>query len=277
MQCPDFTPLALEAGDANPAAARVRSKCPTRACAFHKRERELMSKLCRAFIDYGAPTHHLEGVWDLSLGFKLRSWYFSETLLAVGMAVSIKVSVYQGAESVLLSFDDNLAPILVPTSYDCEQIHLANLRTTYRICDTMVSNMLGASKSIQCLEDLAGSKGPYSSRVLVLAFGVTCACIGGLVFGAQLLDLPVIFILGCFVGITRKSLRIGSKYRDVLDILTAALVSFLARFLGSLRTGKIFCFSALAQSALVLLFPAYTIGEHSPLLIMCLTPVNWYF
>jgi uncharacterized membrane protein YjjB (DUF3815 family) len=48
-------------------------------------------------------------------------------------------------------------------------------------------------------------------------------------------------------------------YRNVFEISAAVLTSFLARAFGSIRSGSLFCFSALAQSSIALILPGYMV------------------
>ena len=120
-----------------------------------------------------------------------------------------------------------------------------------------------ASEAISELADISERDNHYNDRLLVFIYGVTCACIGPLVFGGRLIDLPVIFFFGCSIGILKNLVTPKCKHKDVLEALVVVLTSFAARALGSLSGGQ-FCFSALAQAPLVLLLPGFTIGTQWP-------------
>jgi len=81
-----------------------------------------------------------------------------------------------------------------------------------------------------------------------------------LAFEARLIDLPIAFILGCILGFLQLIVAPRSElYSNVFEVTAAVLTSFLARAFGSIRGGDLFCFSALAQSAIALILPGYLV------------------
>jgi uncharacterized membrane protein YjjB (DUF3815 family) len=79
-------------------------------------------------------------------------------------------------------------------------------------------------------------------------------------FEARLIDLPIAFLLGAILGFLQLIVAPKSDlYSNVFEISAAILTSFLARAFGSIRGGKLFCFSALAQSSIALILPGYSV------------------
>ena len=188
----------------------------------------------------------------------------TENLLNAASHLGVDLAVQLSAESILLSFSDDIAPTLPLISGDWESVHLADLRDTYRVYDAVVDFKMTINEAILDLDEISIRPNQYGDRFLVFIYGITCACIGPLVFGARLLDLPVIFFFGFCLGLLKKLVTKDSHHRDVLEILAIVLISFAARALGSISGGQ-FCFSALAQAPLVLLLPGYTISkQHCP-------------
>ncbi len=183
-----------------------------------------------------------------------------ENLLCAATHLGVDLTTQLTAESVLLSFSDDIAPTLPLISGDWETVHLADLRDTYQVFDAVVDFRTSVNEAILDLAEISERANQYSDRFLVFIYGITCACIGPLVFGARILDLPVIFLFGFVLGLLKKLVTKDSRHRDVLEILAIVLFSFTARALGSLSAGQ-FCFSALAQAPLVLLLPGYTISR----------------
>lgn len=178
------------------------------------------------------------------------------------------------AESVLLSFSDDIAPTLPLVSGDWETVHLANLRDTYRIYDAVVDFKMSIKDAILELAEISERPDRYHERLTVFLYGITCACIGALAYGARLVDLPVIFFFGFLLGLLKKFVAMKSGHTDVLEFLAMVLISFSARALGSLSGGQ-FCFSAQAQAPLVLLLPGFTIGKQpDPTADLCLLMVQ---
>jgi uncharacterized membrane protein YjjP (DUF1212 family) len=75
-----------------------------------------------------------------------------------------------------------------------------------------------------------------------------------------MIDLPIAFILGCILGILQLIVAPRSLlYANVFEIVAAMVTSFLARAFGSINGGNLFCFPALAQSAIALILPGYVV------------------
>lgn len=187
----------------------------------------------------------------------------SEKLAYAAASLGVDLVVQLNAESILLSFADDIAPTLPLISGDWEEVHLAYLRDTYRIFDDVIARRRTISEAIAALSILADRDSLYNRRLLVFIYGITCACIGPLAFGARIIDIPIIFLFGCCIGLLKKLVEPHSKHKDVLDVLAVVCTSFCARALGSLSGGQ-FCFSALAQAPLVLLLPGFTVGNSKP-------------
>ncbi|KAG6258079.1 hypothetical protein E4U48_000803, partial [Claviceps purpurea] len=89
-------------------------------------------------------------------------------------------------------------------------------------------------------------------------YGLASACVAPFGFGGRLIDLPIAFILGCTVGVLQLVFADKSgRHAEVLEFLAAAITSFMARGFGSINHGQLFCFSALAQSSIVMCLPGY--------------------
>ena len=102
------------------------------------------------------------------------------------------------------------------------------------------------------------------NRLLVLVYGLASATVGPFAFQARPIDMPIAFALGSLLGTLQLIIAPKSDlYANVFEISAAVLTSFLARAFGSIRGGDVFCFSALAQSAIALILPGYTVCEST--------------
>lgn len=164
------------------------------------------------------------------------------------------------AESILLSFSDDIAPTLPLISGDWEIIQLASLHDIYRVYDAVADFRMTTQQAIDELSGMTERKVGHGRPFMLVVYAVTCACIGGLLFNAQILDIPAIFCLGFCLGLVRVYMTPLSNHRDVLDILIVVSVSCLARCLGTVSQNQI-CFSAVAQSIIAITLPGYTLGE----------------
>jgi hypothetical protein len=97
---------------------------------------------------------------------------------------------------------------------------------------------------------------------LVFVYGLASATVGPFAFEARPIDMPVAFVLGSLLGVLQLILAPKSDlYSNVFEISAAVLTSFVARAVGSINGGRLFCFSALAQSSIALILPGYTVRK----------------
>jgi uncharacterized membrane protein YjjP (DUF1212 family) len=105
-------------------------------------------------------------------------------------------------------------------------------------------------------------KNKYPVWLLILLHGLASTSVGPFAFGARPIDMPIAFLLGCLLGVLQLVLSPRSHlYSNVFEISAAVLTSFLARAFGSIpyKEGRLFCFSALAQSSIALILPGYLV------------------
>lgn len=162
---------------------------------------------------------------------------------------------------MLISFED---PSTLATDVRLvraeNSIDLGKLHDMYLTYKAVLHDRIGASEGTQILEELSRRKPKFSPWVVVLFMGLASASVGPFAFEARLIDLPIAFILGCLLGFLKIILSTKSDlYSNVFEVSAAVLTSFLARALGSINGGGLFCFSALAQSSIALILPGYIV------------------
>lgn len=213
------------------------------------RQRYIM-QLCRALMRYGAPTHRLEEYM---------------TMTARVLEVSGQFLYLPGC--MIMSFDD-------PTTRTAEVklvrmvqgVDLGRLADTHNVYKNVVHDLIGVEEATQELDEIMSRKPRFNKWILVLMYGLASATVGPFAFGARPIDMPVIFCLGCLVGLMQHVLAPRSVlYSNVFEVTAAVLTSFLARALGSIKitrdgqTEELFCFSALAQSSIALILPGFMV------------------
>ena len=107
------------------------------------------------------------------------------------------------AESILLSFPDDIAPTLPLISGDWEAAQLACLHDIYRVYDAVGEFKMTVSKAIEILADISERKSEYSGTLTIFVYRIASTCVGPLVFNAGILDLPPIFLFGFCLGVLR--------------------------------------------------------------------------
>ncbi|KAG6244450.1 hypothetical protein E4U24_005145 [Claviceps purpurea] len=141
-----------------------------------------------------------------------------------------------------------------------ERIDLGRAQDVHDINMDVAHGRLGVEEAARRLDGVSGARSKYKVWFLILMYGLASACVAPFGFGGRLIDLPIAFILGCTVGVLQLVFATKSeRYAYVFEFLPAAITSFMARGFGSINNGQLFCFSALAQSSIVMCLPGYVI------------------
>lgn len=141
-------------------------------------------------------------------------------------------------------------------------IDLSRLKDTHEIYKEVLRDEIGVDEAIPRLDEVMKREPRYGRSVLILMYGLSSASVAPFAFKARLIDLPIAFVLGICVGICQLMIvPLSDLYSNVSEVSIAVFTSFLSRALGSIRNGPHFCFSALAQSSIVLILPGYTLRE----------------
>ncbi|CCE26767.1 uncharacterized protein CPUR_00236 [Claviceps purpurea 20.1] len=139
-----------------------------------------------------------------------------------------------------------------------EGIDLGRVQDVHDINMDVAHDRLGVEEAGRRLDEVSGARSEYKVWFLILMYGLASACVAPFGFGGRLIDLPIAFILGCTVGVLQLVFADKSgRHAEVLEFLAAAITSFMARGFGSINHGQLFCFSALAQSSIVMCLPGY--------------------
>lgn len=214
------------------------------------RQKYLM-KLCRALMQYGAPTHRLEEYMNMS-----------------ARVLEIQAQFLYIPGSMIMSFDD-------PSTHTTEVklvrvtqgLDLGKLRDVHEVYKEVVHDRIGVEEATERLSVVMKKKNKHSRWLRIPVYGLAAVCVGPFAFGARMIDLPIAFILGCILGILQLVVAPKSDlYANVFEIAATVITSFLARAFGSIRWPdgghngeRIFCFSALAQSSIALILPGYIV------------------
>ncbi|KAI5459637.1 hypothetical protein BGZ63DRAFT_255589 [Mariannaea sp. PMI_226] len=201
-------------------------------------------KLCRALMLFGAPTHRLEEYLSMS-----------------ARVLEIDGQFLYLPGCMIISFDDKSTHTTeVRIVRTAQGIDLGKLKDVHHIYKEVMHDVIGVEEGTSRLDILMTAKDKFNPWLRVLLFGLTSATAGPFSFSARLIDLPLSFCFGCLVGILQLIVAPKSQlYSNVFEVSATVLVSFMARAFGSLRGGNLFCFSAMAQSGIVMLLPGYSV------------------
>ncbi|KAK3691737.1 hypothetical protein LTR37_018465 [Vermiconidia calcicola] len=209
------------------------------------RQKYLM-RLCRALMMYGAPTHRLEEYMRMS-----------------ARVLEIEAQFLYIPGSMIMSFDDQETHTTEVKLVRVSQgLDLGKLRDVHETYKDVVHDIIGVEEATKRLREVMKRKDKHSRWFRIPVYGLAAVCVGPFAFQARLIDLPIAFILGCILGLLQLVVAPASDlYANVFEISAAVITSFLARAFGSIpyKDGRLFCFSALAQSSIALILAGYIV------------------
>lgn len=228
-----------------PLSSHREAKITIKVDDIHERQKYII-KLCRALIENGAPTHRLEEMMKTTAKY---------------LEISAQFLYLPGC--MVVSFDDHeTAQSTIRLIKANQGIDLGKLEDVHDIYKKVNYGELGFKQAAEDLENIKKAKPRYSPWLLVPMYGLASAFVGPFAFQARLIDLPISFVLGCLLGYLALILAPKTEvYSNVFEVVAAILTSACARAIGSIRHQgtEVFCFSAIAQSSIVLILPGYTI------------------
>ncbi|EME49384.1 hypothetical protein DOTSEDRAFT_68236 [Dothistroma septosporum NZE10] len=203
-----------------------------------------LQRLCRALMQYGAPTHRLEEYMTMS-----------------ARVLEIEAQFLYIPGAMIMSFEDRETHTSeVKLVKVAQGLDLGKLRDVHEVYKEVVHDKLGVEEAHGRLKEVSNRDPKHNRFVRIPVYGLAAVCVGPFAFGARLIDLPIAFVLGCILGFLQLYVAPASDlYANVFEISAAVITSFLARAFGSIRGGNLFCFSALAQSSIALILPGYTV------------------
>lgn len=202
--------------------------------------------LCRALMQFGAPTHRLE-----------------DYLKMTARVLEIEGQFLYIPGCMIISFDDastHTAEVkLVRANQDMELAKLADVHIIYK---EVVHDVIGVEEATQRLDDILKAPASQPIWLRILMYGCAAAMVGPFAFYARPIDMPIAFLLGCILGVLQLVLSPRSKmYANINEVFAAIIISFLSRAFGSIQYNgqPLFCFSALVQSSIALILPGYVV------------------
>ncbi|TPX07684.1 uncharacterized protein E0L32_010580 [Thyridium curvatum] len=201
-------------------------------------------RLCRALMMFGAPTHRLEDYLRMS-----------------ARVLEIECQFLYIPGCMLISFDDSSTHTAEVKLVRAPQgVDLGRLLDVHGIYKEVVHDRISVDQAIVKLEAVSGRRDKFSTWLRIPLYGLASATVAPFAFQGRFVDMPVAFLLGCIVGALALLVAPSSElYANVFEISAAVITTFLARAFGSIGGGKVFCFSALAQSSIALLLPGYMV------------------
>lgn len=203
-----------------------------------------LTTLCRTLMMYGAPTHRLEDYLKMS-----------------ARVLEIEAQFLYIPGCMLVSFDDSSTHTAEVKLVRAPQgVDLGKLSDVHVIYKEVIHDLISVDEAISRLNSITSKPPKFKVWMRIPVYGLASACVAPFAFGGRFIDLPICFALGCIVGLLALiAAPSNAIYSNVFEITAAVVTSFLARAIGSIGGGKIFCFSALAQSSIALILPGYMV------------------
>lgn len=207
------------------------------------KRQQYIIRMCRALMLFGAPTHRLE-----------------EYLATTAKVLEINSQFLYIPGCMLISFDDALTHTAeVKIVRTTQGVNLGKLKDTHEIYKEVLHDIISLDDALQRLDDIINAKDRHNVWLCVVMYGAASTAVS-VFFSARLIDMPIIFALGSLLGLLQLVISPLSKtYSTVFEISATILMSFLARMFGSINGGSLFCFSAIAQSAIAMILPGWLV------------------
>ncbi|KAK5631374.1 hypothetical protein RRF57_007088 [Xylaria bambusicola] len=201
-------------------------------------------EMCKALMMYGAPTHRLE-----------------EYLTMTARVLEIDGQFLYLPGCMIISFDDGQTHTTeVKIVRSAQGIDLGKLKDIHEIYKSVLHDVYSVDEATGRISFIIAAKDKFHPWLRVLVFGLASAAVAPFAFGGRWVDLPFCFLFGSMVGALQIIVAPRSAlYNNLFEISAAVLTSFLARAFGSIRGGKLFCFSAMAQSSIALILPGWIV------------------
>lgn len=207
------------------------------------KRQQYIIRMCRALMLFGAPTHRLE-----------------EYLATTAKVLEINSQFLYIPGCMLISFDDALTHTAeVKIVRTAQGVNLGKLKDTHEIYKEVLHDVISLDEALQRLDEVINAKDRHNVWLCVVMYGAASTAVS-VFFSARLIDMPIIFAMGCLLGLLQLVIAPLSKtYSTVFEISATILMSFLARAFGSINGGSLFCFSAIAQSAIAMILPGWLV------------------
>jgi uncharacterized membrane protein YjjP (DUF1212 family) len=217
---------------------------------------EYILKLARAIIWFGAPPHRLEEYLveaSLALGIRGQFLYIPGCMVCSFDEIYDLYGIHQHTE----------AGAEVKMVRQGEAVDMDRLDDLRHVFKAVKARQISCIEGTEKINALLMRKPQNNFIVMIIGYGFASACVGTFAFESRPIDLPMQFIFGLITGTLHVIVSQYVPFSILFEVLCPMITSFLARAVGSISNGNTFCFSALAQTAIVLILPGYVISKFT--------------
>ncbi|KAG0367101.1 hypothetical protein BGX24_003407, partial [Mortierella sp. AD032] len=199
---------------------------------------DLLIRLCKSLIRYGAPSHRIELAME-----------------AMCKTFGIDGSFAFLPGLMMISFGDSDTHTSETHLIKCAQgFDMGRLAKVNKIARAVVYGDLEPAEALAELKSINNEKPPYGIWVMLASFAVTSGLIAPLVFKGSWYDMLAGMGLGSVVGLTSLLASRYSVYSNVFEVSTSIVIAFVAK---ALR--EYVCFTGVVLSGIVMLLPGLSL------------------
>ena len=209
--------------------------------------RNYLTKLCSAFMRYGAPTHRLEE-------------YLSSS--ARSLLIDADFMFIPGA-MICTFIDHSIYANNVEIVRRSAGLDLGKLKDVFNVYKNVIHTKMSAQEGIAELDDIVHRKDRHNIWFRILMFGLASVTVGPFSFNSRPVDFGPIFIMGCVLGwLQLKVVPRSEQFSNVFEVFACVVIAFVSRAIGSIKHADgtyIFCFSGMAQSSIAMILPGFMV------------------
>ncbi|KAG0296184.1 hypothetical protein BGZ96_010087 [Linnemannia gamsii] len=199
---------------------------------------DLLIRLCKSLIRYGAPSHRIELAME-----------------AMCKTFGIDGSFAFLPGLMMISFGDSDTHTSETHLIKCAQgFDMGRLAKVNKIARAVVYGDLEPSEALMELKEINSEKPPYGIWVMLASFAVSSGLIAPLVFKGSWYDMLAGMGLGSVVGLTSLLASRYSVYSNVFEVSTSIVIAFVAKALRNYV-----CFTGVVLSGIVTLLPGLSL------------------
>ncbi|KAI7819768.1 hypothetical protein BC939DRAFT_400022 [Gamsiella multidivaricata] len=225
----------------DPTAAAIRLSHQaelTEALADILQRQDLLIRLCKSLIRYGAPSHRIEMAME-----------------AMCKTFGIDGSFAFMPGLMMISFGDSDTHTSETHLIKCAQgFDMGRLARVHKIARALVNGDLDPGEALATLKDINSEKPLYNTWVMLVSFVAYSGFIAPLIFKGSWNDMLASMALGAVVGLTNLLATRYSVYSSVFEVSTSILIAFVAKALRDYV-----CFTGVVLSAIVVLLPGLSL------------------
>lgn len=211
--------------------------------------------------------HYVQFVYQFAealLTFDIASHRIEAQLKALARVMGLEARFYLTVNTIQIQIEytnpdhDHKTRLIQPTF---NRLHISGYSQVYEVYARVLHDKMFASEGRKKIFEILEEKASHSPRFSIPISGIQSFLICGIAFSGAVTDMLVAAVMGMaarvlLIGTSRTNLSSSGS-----EVVTAAVVSIVARALSVFVPHHLFCFSAISSSGVVSLLPGFIIRE----------------